>query len=62
MSAIWHQEKLFIACYSVSSDTPNIDMCFDLEEYMDWYFDGTTHRERKEYAEQLQKDWVISSS
>jgi hypothetical protein len=42
-----------------SQDDRTIDMGFDLEEYMDWYFNETTEQERRESAEQLIADWTM---
>lgn len=42
-----------------SQDDRTIDMGFDLEEYMDWYFNETTKQERKESADRLIADWTM---
>ncbi len=42
-----------------SQDDRTIDMGFDLEEYMDWYFNETTEQERRESADRLVADWTM---
>lgn len=42
-----------------SQDDRTIDMGFDLEEYMDWYFNETTEQERRKSADKLIADWTM---
>jgi len=40
-----------------SQDDRTVDMGFDLEEYMDWYFQGTSREEREKYVKELLGNW-----
>lgn len=40
-----------------SQDNRTVDMSWDLEEYMNWYFKDTSPDERKKYAKKLIKNW-----
>lgn len=44
-----------------SQDDRTIDMGFDLEEYMDWYFRDTPQQERERRARELITGWRTSS-
>jgi hypothetical protein len=43
-----------------SQDSRTVDIGWDLQEYMDWYFNGTTHDERKKYTKELIDGWKLS--
>lgn len=43
----------------LSQDDRTVDMGFDLEEYMDWYFFETTPEEREKYAQELMRNWYF---
>jgi hypothetical protein len=57
-----NEHMLLIAKYLrplFSQDHRTIDMGWDLEEYMDWYFLDTSQEERERYAKELMNGWYV---
>lgn len=53
--------SLVAACLHplLSQDERTFNIGWDLEEYMDWYFNETSHGERLKYAHELLTDWGL---